>query len=128
MTTDTLRLVAGAGLMAAGVLLTVVTASTSPGYLIVSYLVFGIGMGMVNAPITNSAVSGMPRAQAGVAAGIASASRQVGQVLGVAVMGSVLNSKDRCLSRFRLALPLHLPCGSGCACGRQHKSCQATPV
>jgi EmrB/QacA subfamily drug resistance transporter len=85
-------LVAGAGLMAAGVLLTVVTASTSPGYLIVSYLVFGIGMGMVNAPITNSAVSGMPRAQAGVAAGIASSSRQVGQVLGVAVMGSVLTA------------------------------------
>jgi TRAP-type mannitol/chloroaromatic compound transport system permease large subunit len=32
----------------------------------------------------------MPREQAGVAAGIASTSRQVGQVLGVAVMGSVL--------------------------------------
>jgi hypothetical protein len=49
-------------------------------------------MGMVNAPITNSAVSGMPREQAGVAAGIASASRQVGQVLGVAVVGSVLTA------------------------------------
>jgi hypothetical protein len=57
--------------------------------------VFGIGMGMVNAPITNSAVSGMPREQAGVAAGIASASRQVGQVLGVAVMGSVLTANLR---------------------------------
>jgi hypothetical protein len=34
----------------------------------------------------------MPRAQAGVAAGIASSSRQVGQVLGVAVMGSVLTA------------------------------------
>jgi EmrB/QacA subfamily drug resistance transporter len=85
-------LIAGAGLLAAGVLLTALTASTSPGYLIVSYLVFGIGMGMVNAPITNSAVSGMPRAQAGVAAGIASASRQVGLVLGVAVTGSVLTA------------------------------------
>jgi hypothetical protein len=58
----------------------------------VSYLVFGIGTGLVNAPITNSAVSGMPRAQAGVAAGIASTSRQVGQVLGVAIMGSVLSA------------------------------------
>ena len=85
-------LAAGAGLMAAGALLTALTASTSAGYLVVSYLVFGIGMGMVNAPITNSAVSGMPREQAGVAAGIASASRQVGQVLGVAVMGSVLTA------------------------------------
>jgi hypothetical protein len=34
----------------------------------------------------------MPRAQAGVAAGIASSSRQVGQSLGVAVTGSVLVS------------------------------------
>jgi TRAP-type mannitol/chloroaromatic compound transport system permease large subunit len=34
----------------------------------------------------------MPREQAGVAAGIASASRQVGQVLGVAVVGSVLTA------------------------------------
>ena len=46
---------------------------------------------MVNAAITNSAVSGMPREQAGVAAGVASASRQIGQSLGVAVMGSVLS-------------------------------------
>jgi hypothetical protein len=47
-------------------------------------------MGFVNAPITNSAVSGMPRSQAGVASGIASTSRQVGSSLGVAVMGSLL--------------------------------------
>jgi hypothetical protein len=35
-------------------------------------------------------VSGMPRSQAGVAAGIASTSRQVGNSFGVAIMGSVL--------------------------------------
>jgi hypothetical protein len=34
----------------------------------------------------------MPRAQAGVAAAIASTSRQVGQTLGVAVIGAVLAS------------------------------------
>ena len=50
---------------------------------------FGAGFGMLNAPITNAAVSGMPRAQAGVAAAIASTSRQVGISLGVAVIGSV---------------------------------------
>ncbi len=47
---------------------------------------------MVNAPITNAAVSGMPRAQAGVAAAVASTSRQVGQSLGVAVIGTVVTS------------------------------------
>jgi hypothetical protein len=44
---------------------------------------------MVNSPITNTAVSGMPREQAGVAAAVASTSRQVGQSLGVAVSGSI---------------------------------------
>ncbi len=53
-------------------------------------LVFGIGQGWLNAPVTNNAVSGMPRSQAGVASGIASTGRQVGSSLGVAIMGSVL--------------------------------------
>ncbi len=51
---------------------------------------FGIGFGLVNAPITNTAVSGMPRAQAGVAAAVASTSRQIGTSLGVAVIGAVM--------------------------------------
>jgi EmrB/QacA subfamily drug resistance transporter len=85
-------LLSGAGIMVGGILLSGLADRSSAGYLIVSYVVFGIGCGMVNAPITNSAVSGMPRAQAGVAAGIASTSRQVGQSLGVAVTGAVLTA------------------------------------
>ena len=54
--------------------------------------VFGVGTGMVNPAITNTAVSGMPPSQAGVAAAIASTSRQVGTALGVAVMGSAVLS------------------------------------
>jgi hypothetical protein len=42
--------------------------------------------------VTDTAVSGMPRAQAGVAAAIASTSRQVGQTLGVAVVGAIATS------------------------------------
>lgn len=60
--------------------------------LLVSYAVFGVGFGLVNTPITNSAVSGMPNSQAGVAAAVTSTSRQVGGALGVAVAGSILNS------------------------------------
>jgi MFS family permease len=59
---------------------------------VVSYLLFGLGFGLVNAPITNTAMAGMPRAQAGVAAAVASTSRQVGASLGVAVIGSVVVS------------------------------------
>ncbi len=82
--------VSGLGFIAGGILLSMITDHSGPGFLLISYVIFGIGIGMVNAPITNSAVSGMPRQQAGVAAGVASTSRQVGTSLGVAVMGSVL--------------------------------------
>ena len=52
----------------------------------IAYVLFGIGFGAVNPPITNAAVSGMPPAQAGVAAAIASTSRQVGASLGIAIV------------------------------------------
>jgi EmrB/QacA subfamily drug resistance transporter len=83
---------AGIATIAGAFMLTRLTAGTSTGYLLASYVVFGIGAGLVNAPITNTAVSGMPRSQAGVAAGIASTSRQVGSALGVAVAGSAVLS------------------------------------
>jgi EmrB/QacA subfamily drug resistance transporter len=75
--------------------LTRLTATTSPVLLVADYVVFGFGFAMVNAPITNTAVSGMPRAQAGVAAAIASTSRQVGGSLGVAVIGAAVVSGVR---------------------------------
>ena len=84
-------MVSGIALIAAGLLLTRLTDTAGTGFLVLSYVIFGAGLGAVNAPITNSAVSGMPRQQAGVAAGVASTSRQVGQSLGVAIMGSVLS-------------------------------------
>ncbi len=82
-------IVAGLGITVAGVILTHLAVATPTAVLVASYLFFGLGFGMVNAPITNSTVSGMPRSQAGVAAGIASTSRQIGSSLGVAVIGSV---------------------------------------
>jgi EmrB/QacA subfamily drug resistance transporter len=85
-------LAAGAAMCAGGLMLVGLEPDTSLGWLLASYLVFGLGFGLVNAPITNTAVSGMPRSQAGVAAAVASTSRQVGAALGVAVVGSVLSS------------------------------------
>ncbi|MFF7973335.1 DHA2 family efflux MFS transporter permease subunit [Streptomyces sp. NPDC007905] len=84
--------VAGAAMTASGVLFAAFEAETSNATLFAGYVLFGIGFGFVNAPITNTAVSGMPRAQAGVAAAVASTSRQLGQSLGVAVVGAVLAS------------------------------------
>jgi EmrB/QacA subfamily drug resistance transporter len=85
-------LIGGAGIGLSSVLLTGLTATTPVGWLIVAYAVFGIGFGFVNTPITNTAVSGMPADQAGVAAAVASTSRMIGQSLGVAVVGAVTTS------------------------------------
>jgi EmrB/QacA subfamily drug resistance transporter len=85
-------LIAGLAMTASGVLFAAFEAETSDATLFAGYVVFGIGFGFVNAPITNTAVSGMPRTQAGVAAAVASTSRQLGQTLGVAVIGAVLAS------------------------------------
>ncbi|MDO7867142.1 DHA2 family efflux MFS transporter permease subunit [Nocardioides jiangxiensis] len=82
-------LVAGGGIALSGTMLLRIEDGTSFAYLGLAYLAFGIGFGMLNAPITNAAVSGMPRAQAGVAAAIASTSRQVGMSLGVATLPTV---------------------------------------
>ncbi len=85
-------LVAGMAITVSAVSLTRLAAGTSTLSLVISYLLFGLGFGLVNAPITNTAMAGMPRAQAGVAAAVASTSRQVGSSLGVAVVGSVVES------------------------------------
>ena len=74
-------------------MLTGIDPATPFAWLLAAYVVFGLGFGFVNAPITNAAVSGMPRAQAGVAAAIATTSRQVGQTLGVAVVGAIVTSR-----------------------------------
>jgi hypothetical protein len=73
-------------------MLTQITRTTAPVYLFAAYAIFGLGSGLVNPPITNTAISGMPSAQAGVAAAVASTSRQVGATLGVAILGSVAAS------------------------------------
>ncbi|MCX5014037.1 MFS transporter [Streptomyces sp. NBC_00555] len=83
-------LIAGVAMAASGLLFAAFRAETSTALMFTGYVLFGLGFGMVNAPVTNTAVSGMPRSQAGVAAAIASTSRQTGSTLGVAVVGAVL--------------------------------------
>ncbi len=97
------RLVASRGprlaLIVSGVLIAVgaglligLSAHTAVWYLVVAYLVFGAGAGLVSTPMTNTAMSGMPRDQAGVAGAIVSTCRQTGAAVGVAVTGSIIAS------------------------------------
>lgn len=85
-------LIAATLITAAALLLTRLTITTAVWQLLVIFAVFGIGFSMVNAPITNAAVSGMPTDRAGAASAVASTSRQVGVSVGVALCGSVLGS------------------------------------
>ncbi|WP_183468444.1 MFS transporter [Mycolicibacterium iranicum] len=84
--------VAGVLITAASALLTQLTNTTPVWSLLVIFAVFGIGFSMVNAPITNAAVSGMPLDRAGAASAVTSTSRQVGVSIGVALCGSVAGS------------------------------------
>jgi len=83
-------LLAGPPLVVGALLLARLTPHTSLVYLIVAYLIFGAGCGLVNAPISTTAMSGMPLDQSGVAGAVASTGRQVGSSLGVAVTGSIV--------------------------------------
>jgi EmrB/QacA subfamily drug resistance transporter len=82
-------LVGGIGIALGALLMTGLTQHTSTTSLLPAYFIFGLGFGTINPPITNTAVLGMPPEQAGVAAAVASTSRQVGQTLGVAVVGAI---------------------------------------
>jgi EmrB/QacA subfamily drug resistance transporter len=85
-------LMSGAGFVLSTLILTRLTPGTPIALVVTAYLFFGVGLGMVNPAISNNAVAGMPLAQAGVAAAIASTSRQVGAALGVAIAGTVVST------------------------------------
>ena len=96
---------------------------TSYWWLAVAIAVLGAGLGLVNPPITNTGVSGMPPAQAGVASAVISVTRQVGSLLGVAVMGDMVTSGVRSgmaagqPRAAALSAATHAPWVLGIACG-----------
>jgi EmrB/QacA subfamily drug resistance transporter len=85
-------LTAGVLTATASLMLTTLTTATPMWHVLLIFTVFGIGFAMVNAPITNAAVSGMPVDRAGAAAAVTSTSRQVGVSIGVALCGSIAGS------------------------------------
>jgi EmrB/QacA subfamily drug resistance transporter len=63
---------------------------SSDASLALAYGLFGAGAGLCSPAITNTIMGGLPGEQAAVASSISSASRQLGQTLGTAVVGTVL--------------------------------------
>ena len=58
-----------------------------------AFLLFGLGIGLVMAPSTSVTMGQVPPERVGNATGILSTSRQVGSVLGVAILGAVMGSQ-----------------------------------
>lgn len=82
---------AGGALLAGSLVLAFAsTGHPSLGPLIAGYVLIGSGLGLVNTPITDAAVAGLPASRAGVAGAVTSAFRQVGNSLGVALLGTLL--------------------------------------
>ncbi|HEX5115531.1 MAG TPA: DHA2 family efflux MFS transporter permease subunit [Pseudonocardiaceae bacterium] len=84
--------VAGAALALGGAVSLGLGPTTPLPAVLGTFLLFGVFLGTVNPPITNSAVAGMPRSMAGLATSLASAGRQTGTSLGVAIAGAVVGS------------------------------------
>jgi len=82
--------VAGGLITVGGLCLVGLDDRTGVLLLLLAYLLIGTGFGFANAPITNTAVSGLPPARAGVAGAITSTARQVGSAIGIAVAGGLV--------------------------------------
>jgi hypothetical protein len=70
--------------------------------------VTGIGIGTTVVPVTASVLSAVPPERSGMAASAANTSREIGAVLGVAVLGALVNSQlhSDLISRLRqLGIP-----------------------
>ncbi|HXW87667.1 MAG TPA: MFS transporter [Streptosporangiaceae bacterium] len=79
----------------AGLLLTALAISPSPGYLQLAgaLALTGAGVGSTVVPITSAAMSAVPPQRSGMAAAAANTSREIGAVIGVAVLGMLVNAQ-----------------------------------
>jgi drug resistance transporter, EmrB/QacA subfamily len=84
--------ISGTALALGGILSLLFEPATPLVLVLAIYLLFGIFQGTINPPITDTAVSGMPRSMAGVATSLASSGRQTGTTLGVAIAGTIVGS------------------------------------
>lgn len=86
-------LIAGSSMAVGSALLLVLTPTAPVLLLLIPYAVFGLGYGMLNAPVNDIAISDLPDDRAGVAASLISTSKQVGAAMGVAIVGTVIAAR-----------------------------------
>lgn len=85
----------GMALMVAGlVLFARLGLGAGLGDLTPGFVVFGLGAGLMNVPLTNSVMQAAPAAQAGMASALLNGSREVAGLLGITVIGAVLRARQ----------------------------------
>ena len=67
----------------------------SYGHLALALVVFAAGMGLAGTPATTAIVSSLPDSKQGVGSAVNDTARELGSVLGIAVLGSALNDAYR---------------------------------
>jgi EmrB/QacA subfamily drug resistance transporter len=91
-----IRLLLGSGLALVAVSLWLMSGiSVDSGWttLLPGFIVGGIGIGLVNAPLASTAVSTVRQERAGMASGLNNTFRQLGIATGIAALGAIFQSK-----------------------------------
>jgi MFS family permease len=68
------------------------TMSSGYGRVVLTMVLLGGGMGLAQAPATESIMGALPREKAGVGSAVNDTTRELGGALGVAIIGSILSS------------------------------------
>jgi predicted MFS family arabinose efflux permease len=90
------RILLGGGLAVIGVALLLmhgITLGSTWTTLLAGFIVGGIGIGLVNAPLASTSVSVVEPRRAGMASGINNTFRQVGIATGIAALGAIFQSQ-----------------------------------
>ena len=107
-----LPMAVGLALNAASMLIfTSIDAGTSYSHIWPPLLLAGVGMALVMTPMTAAVLSAVPRERAGMASATSNASREVGGVFGIALLGAIVThifSRDLARSIAALHLPAAL--------------------
>ena len=87
-------LAVGLTLQATGLALTASVMTTTVPYaeLVPGFVLAGVGMGMVFAPLANTVLGGVQRTHEGIASGANNAIREIGGVFGIAVLATVFTA------------------------------------
>ncbi|MFC7585827.1 MFS transporter [Nonomuraea antimicrobica] len=83
-------LLAGSGLLALGL----VHADTGYGNVWWRLAIVGVGFALTMSPLTGATIQSVSPQEGGLASGISSTTRQIGAVLGVAVLGAIVHAQE----------------------------------